>query len=933
MLVAAAWKKVGEVWRWNAATRWLAMGMLGTGIMCTWSVAVLSIFLCICNVRGQIVHSSGAPLNIDCGATGSYIDSITGLTWEIDAPYITTGKTATVVPSASSWVQNFPEAKSLRYFNDTRRKNCYKLPVVSNTEYLLKAIFYYGNYDNAANPPSFQLALDGLIVDDVSTASDDGQYYTELLYVSKGTSTSFCLVRTSPQSTPFVSAISLIASGKLTSVYVNQYKSYIVDGHVIRTIKRVNMGATTIVRYPQDPWDRMWFPHSKFPNLLLSTTTIETLTSTLTQVDAWDAPKVLWQTAVSTSTDLLISLMPVGWNGTLDIGYFSSYYAEIAPTIVPRSFIIQPAFSQMSTRVSWNGSITDYNGSDLYGGPVTPATCNVAMSNTGTTVRGPILSGFSFFTIRSQKLSRTNDQDAVAIDKIISSFNLTEWTGDPCLPTPHDWVTCSPSDTGGWTQPQVTALNLSRYNLVGNIPPALGDLVALTSLKLDNNKLTGGLPYLSSITNLEVLNLDNNNLSGELPTWLGEFRKLQELTLQNNNFSGTIPAFNHYIPKFIFKPGNPQLIDNVSNIKPGPTPNKGVIAGAIVGGVVGVALIVLIVFVIIRRKSHNSTNTNAAAREFVGGAKVFTHAEVSFATKKFQTEIGKGGFGPVYYGKLRDGQEVAVKVCKESQGTGEFFNEVEVLSKLRHKNLVTLIGYCQEVEQILIYEFMENGSLHDHLFGNSKYTAGNLDWTTRLNIALDAAQGLAYLHTGCGESIVHRDIKSTNILLTAKFGAKVADFGVTKLIGDDSKVFTLVKGTAGYLDPEYYTTHFLTLKSDIFSFGVVLLELLTGRACIDRSNPSNMHPNICDWVRKTLKHGDVREVLDPAMTKSVPGPSLEAAWKVAEIAMQCVEPRSIHRPTILRVVEELHLALKVEEQNSSSEYSIKHSFSVVASGR
>lgn len=155
----------------------------------------------------------------------------------------------------------------------------------------------------------------------------------------------------------------------------------------------------------------MWFPHSKFPNLLLSTTTIETLTSTLTQVDAWDAPKVLWQTAVSTSTDLLISLMPVGWNGTLDIGYFSSYYAEIAPTIVPRSFIIQPAFSQMSTRVSWNGSITDYNGSDLYGGPVTPATCNVAMSNTGTTVRGPILSGFSFFTIRSQKLSRTNDQD------------------------------------------------------------------------------------------------------------------------------------------------------------------------------------------------------------------------------------------------------------------------------------------------------------------------------------------------------------------------------------------------------------------------------------------------------------------------------------------------------------------------------------------
>ncbi|CAK9266685.1 unnamed protein product, partial [Sphagnum jensenii] len=229
-------------------------------------------------------------------------------------------------------------------------------------------------------------------------------------------------------------------------------------------------------------------------------------------------------------------------------------------------------------------------------------------------------------------------------------------------------------------------------------------------------------------------------------------------------------------------------------------------------------------------------------------ANPYSLAEVIIATNNFNIQIGKGGFGPVYYGKFEDGREVAIKVLdvKSSQGPSEFFNEVDVLSRANHQNLVSLIGYClEDDQQMLIYEYMHKGSLYDHLYANEQ-----LDWTTRLHIALNASQGLEYLHSGCNPSIIHRDVKTSNILLPSDMkNAKVADFGLSRLTYGDhiTHMTTNVKGTAGYVDPEYFTSQCLSVKSDVYSFGVVLLEIISGRKVIDTTLPNQEGWNLCDW--------------------------------------------------------------------------------------
>ncbi|KAI3957130.1 hypothetical protein MKW98_002757, partial [Papaver atlanticum] len=205
----------------------------------------------------------------------------------------------------------------------------------------------------------------------------------------------------------------------------------------------------------------------------------------------------------------------------------------------------------------------------------------------------------------------------------------------------------------------------------------------------------------------------------------------------------------------------------------------------------------------------------------------------------------KGGFRSVYHGTLRNGQEVAVKVLSatSTQGTREFDNELNLLSSIQHENLVPLLGYCcKKDQQILVYPFMSNGSLQDRLYGEAAKRK-TLDWQTRLSVALGAARGLLYLHTFSGRAIIHRDVKSSNILLDHTMTAKVADFGFSKYAPQegDSNASLEVRGTAGYLDPEYYSTQHLSAKSDVFSFGVVLLEIITGR------EPLNIHRQCSEW--------------------------------------------------------------------------------------
>lgn len=288
-------------------------------------------------------------------------------------------------------------------------------------------------------------------------------------------------------------------------------------------------------------------------------------------------------------------------------------------------------------------------------------------------------------------------------------------------------------------------------------------------------------------------------------------------------------------------------------------------------------------------------------------ALVFTMDEVSKATSNFSPscKIGQGGFGLVYRGRLADGMEVAIKRARkdifEARLTVQFQSEVNVLASVEHLNLVKLIGYFEGGnERILVQEYVPNGNLRQHLdceFGVV------LDLFVRLDIAIDVAHALTYLHLYAERPIIHRDVKASNILLTRSFRAKVADFGfsrVASLDSDATHISTQVKGTAGYLDPEYLKSYQLTPKSDVYSFGILLVELVTGRRPIEQSRVLEEKITV-RWAFKKFLDGNLVELMDPKLETS------EAAYvavrKISELAFQCSAPTKNDRPSMKKVAE------------------------------
>ncbi|MBA0811569.1 hypothetical protein Gohar_003451, partial [Gossypium harknessii] len=284
----------------------------------------------------------------------------------------------------------------------------------------------------------------------------------------------------------------------------------------------------------------------------------------------------------------------------------------------------------------------------------------------------------------------------------------------------------------------------------------------------------------------------------------------------------------------------------------------------------------------------------------------FTYSDIQRITNNFEKVIGKGGFGTVYHGFLDDNQ-VAVKMLSKTsfQGYRQFEAEVELLLRVHHRNLTALIGYCDDgTETGLIYEFMAKGNLAEYLSDSS---ISVLNWEGRLGIALEAAQGLEYLHHGCKPPIIHRDVKSSNILLTDNLQAKLSDFGLSKSFEGGSHVSTVVAGTPGYLDPEYSTTNRLTEKSDVYSFGVVLLEIITNRPVIARTIDEPTH--ISRWVGSMLSNGDIENIVDSRLKGDF---EINSVWRAIEVAMACLSPASTKRPTMNHVVTELSECLVAE---------------------
>ncbi|KAM7487341.1 hypothetical protein LguiB_024825 [Lonicera macranthoides] len=296
------------------------------------------------------------------------------------------------------------------------------------------------------------------------------------------------------------------------------------------------------------------------------------------------------------------------------------------------------------------------------------------------------------------------------------------------------------------------------------------------------------------------------------------------------------------------------------------------------------------------------------------GSSVFTLKEMEDATCSFSEKnlVGKGGFGRVYKGTLRTGEVVAIKKMelppfKAAEGEREFRVEVDILSRLDHPNLVSLIGYCADGKQrFLVYEYMHKGNLQDHLNGIGEV---KMDWPLRLKVALGAARGLAYLHSSSavGIPILHRDFKSTNILLGPNYEAKISDFGLAKLMPDGHETFVTARvlGTFGYFDPEYTSTGKLTLQSDVYAFGVVLLELLTGRRAVDLNQGPN-DQNLVLQVRHILNDKKkLRKVIDPEMNRS--SYTMESIVMFANLASRCVRIESSERPSMEECIKELQL--------------------------
>ncbi|PNT65914.1 hypothetical protein BRADI_3g04227v3 [Brachypodium distachyon] len=481
-----------------------------------------------------------------------------------------------------------------------------------------------------------------------------------------------------------------------------------------------------------------------------------------------------------------------------------------------------------------------------------------------------------------------------------------------------------------------TVLNLSYNNFTGVIPPQIGQLKVLAVLDLSFNKLSGKIPNsICNLTSLQVLDLSSNNLTGGIPAALNSLHFLSAFNISNNNIEGPIPygsQFNTFQSTSF--DGNPKLCGSMLTQKCDSTSipptsrkrdKKAVLAIALSVFFGGIAILSLLGHLLVsismkgftakHRRDNNgdveessfyssSEQTLVVMRmpQGTGEENILKFADILRATNNFDKEniVGCGGYGSVYKAELPDGSKLAIKklngeMCLMER---EFTAEVDALSMAQHENLVPLWGYCiQGNSRFLIYSYMENGSLDDWLHNRDDDASTFLDWPTRLKIARGASLGLSYIHDVCNPQIVHRDIKSSNILLDKEFKAYVADFGLARLIlPNKTHVTTEMVGTMGYIPPEYGQAWIATLRGDMYSFGVLLLELLTGRRPVPVLSTSK---ELVPWVLQMRSEGKQIEVLDPTLR----GTGFEEQMlKVLEAACKCVDNNQFRRPTIMEVV-------------------------------
>ncbi|GMH18339.1 hypothetical protein Nepgr_020180 [Nepenthes gracilis] len=487
-----------------------------------------------------------------------------------------------------------------------------------------------------------------------------------------------------------------------------------------------------------------------------------------------------------------------------------------------------------------------------------------------------------------------------------------------------DTLDLSSNDFSGQIPPSIgelehlLTLNLSRNHLVGSIPADLGILRSVLIIDISFNELSGNIPSeLGQLQNLVSLILNNNNLHGEIPEQLTNCFSLTTLNVSHNNLSGIVPLsknFSQFSPDSFI--GNPLLCGNWSGSICGslmPRAKALFSTAAIASLALGIiAFTSMVVIAVCKSDQANQImdGSNKPVLAFSGPPKlvilrmdmaIHTYEDIMQLTANLNEKyvIGNGASSTVYKCVLKNSRPIAIKrlYSQRQHHLREFETELATVGSIRHRNLVSLHGYSLSPHgNLLFYDFMENGSLWDLLHGPLRKV--KLDWEVRLKIAIGAAQGLAYLHHDCNPRIIHRDVKSSNILLDENFDAHLSDFGIAKCIQPaKTHASTCILGTIGYIDPEYARTSRLTEKSDVYSFGVVLLELLTGRKAVD--NDSNLHQLI---LSKT-DDNTVMESVDPEVL--VTCTNLSHVRKTFQLAFLCTKRHPSERPTMQEVARVL----------------------------
>lgn len=500
---------------------------------------------------------------------------------------------------------------------------------------------------------------------------------------------------------------------------------------------------------------------------------------------------------------------------------------------------------------------------------------------------------------------------------------LNDWDDDDGAPCDWFGVTCN-------EERRVIALNVPRSRLSGSIAPELGQLSELRRLGLHFNNLTGIIPpQIVSCTLLRAMYLHHNLLSGAIPPTLGNLKNLKRLNLSDNLLSGPIPS-NGSMVRFLADsflgnanlcgafPFLPCTYSPVSGDGPasGQRPSTSSLGGLKIAAiVVGCFLFVKFICGLYfvrkwsRRNEEHEVHLGSGGKLviFQAGSTVPSSKEILRCIGKLRSKhvIGEGGYGVVYKLHLRDDTQLAVKKLKQClESVRGFESELETLGTIKHRNLVRLRGFCTaENVKLLIYDFVPNGNL-DQLLHVYSPELKHVPWASRLKIALGVARGLAYLHHGCNPRIIHRDVSASNVLLDEDLDPRLSDFGLAKLIGlYESHLSLTVGGTFGYVAPEYAQTGRATEKIDVYSYGVVLLELLTRRRPSDPGLPDR-DMSLAGWVHQQEKYGQPSEVLDIYLKDSAPRDQVDA---VLNLACSCVSRAPNDRPSMDKIVERLEL--------------------------